>query len=303
MSLWHASVLTLYPAAFPGLLDLSIAGRARASEIWTLDAIDIRAFSGNRRGSVDDTPAGGGAGMVLRADVAARAVSAARGLDGCKPRPLVYPSPRGAILTQKRVREWAAGPGLIVFCGRFEGLDERAIDHCAMEEVSLGDFVLAGGEIAAMAMIEATIRLLPGVAGNAASLSEESFEAGLLEYPHYTRPRVWEGREIPEPLLSGDHARIAKWRRAEAERITRARRPDLWAAQHAPENVTGSAGGNHSRALSIGSRATGKTGGTATRKRPGGKTAPPGPEVETDRHLPDAPAAQEAGRSGDHEPD
>lgn len=271
MSIWRASVLTLHPAAFPGLLDLSIAGRARASDIWALETIDIRAFSGNRRGSVDDTPAGGGAGMVLRADVAARAVAAARGGDGRSSatlhdrRPLIYPSPRGAVLTQKRVREWATGPGLIVLCARFEGVDERAIDHCAMEEVSLGDFILAGGEIAAMAMIEATIRLLPGAAGNAASLEEESFEGGLLEYPHYTRPRVWEGKVIPEPLLSGDHARIAAWRQAEAEAITRARRPDLWARHVAGKDRVG----EHSpRRVPKGKTEPGASGSGARKTRP-----------------------------------
>ncbi len=289
MSIWRASVLTLYPAAFPGPLDLSIAGRARASEIWALETLDIRAFSGNRRGSVDDTPAGGGAGMVLRADVAARAVAAARGDDGRDIRPLIYPSPRGAPLTQSRVREWAKGPGLIVLCGRFEGLDERAIAFCAMEEVSLGDFVLAGGEIAAMAMIEATIRLLPGATGNVASPGEESFEAGLLEYPHYTRPRVWEGMAIPEPLLSGDHARIAAWRQAQAEDITRARRPDLWAA-HAGDSREGAE-------KTSPRRPKGTRGGTKAILRESGL------KDKVNTNFPDAPMAQEAGRSDQHEPD
>lgn len=227
---WRASVLTLFPEAFPGLLDLSILGRARESQIWALDVLDIRAFCGNRRGSVDDTPAGGGPGMVMRPDVAAGAIDHVLESDRTKPdRPLICLSPRGAVLTQNRVRELAAGPGLIVFCGRFEGLDERVIAARRMEEISLGDFVLAGGEVAACALIEACVRLLPGVAGNEASLREESFETGMLEYPHYTRPRIWEGREIPEVLLQGDHAKIAQWRYETAAAMTAQRRPDLWA--------------------------------------------------------------------------
>ena len=220
---FQATCLSLFPEAFPGVLGVSILERARAAGIWSLEVLDIRDFSDHKHRSVDETPAGGGAGMVLRPDVAAKAVDAVA--DG---RPLIYPSPRGAPLTQARVREIAGGAGVILFCGRFEGLDQRVIEARGMEEVSLGDFVLAGGEIAAQALIEAAVRLLPGVAGNEASLDEESFEDGLLEYPHYTRPRVWEGREVPPVLLSGDHARIAAWRRAEREKITRARRPDLW---------------------------------------------------------------------------
>ncbi|NBC19732.1 MAG: tRNA (guanosine(37)-N1)-methyltransferase TrmD [Alphaproteobacteria bacterium] len=218
-----ATCLTLFPGAFPGVLGVSIPERARRAGIWSLEVLDIREFSDHKHRSVDETPAGGGAGMVLRPDVAAKAVDAVA--DG---RPLIYPSPRGAPLTQARVREIAGGAGVILFCGRFEGLDQRVIEARGIEEVSLGDFVLAGGEVAAQALIEAAVRLLPGVAGNEASLDEESFEDGLLEYPHYTRPRVWEGREVPPVLLSGDHARIAAWRRAEREKITRARRPDLW---------------------------------------------------------------------------
>ena len=218
-----ATVLTLFPDAFPGVLGVSILERARKAGLWSLETLDIRDFSHHKHRSVDDTPFGGGAGMVLRPDVAAAAVDAVP-RNG---RPLIYPSPRGAPLTQARLREIASGPGVILFCGRFEGLDQRVIEARGMEEISLGDFVLAGGEVAAQALIEASVRLLPGVAGNEASLEDESFEAGLLEYPHYTRPRVWEGREVPAVLMSGDHGAVETWRRAEAERITRERRPDL----------------------------------------------------------------------------
>ncbi|MEM6946706.1 MAG: tRNA (guanosine(37)-N1)-methyltransferase TrmD [Pseudomonadota bacterium] len=220
---FQVSVFTLYPEAFPGVLGVSLLERARRSGIWTLETVDIRNFSHHKHRSVDDTPFGGGAGMVLRADVAAAAV----GSTSLGKRPLIYPSPRGKPLTQARVRDLASGPGLAVFCGRFEGLDQRAIEACNMEEVSLGDYVLAGGEVAAQALIEACVRLLPGVAGNAGSLDEESFETGLLEYPHYTRPRVWGGRAVPEVLISGDHGKVAQWRRAKALEITRNRRPDL----------------------------------------------------------------------------
>lgn len=220
---FSVSVLTLFPDAFPGVLGVSILERARLNGIWSLETLDIRDFSDHKHRSVDDTPFGGGAGMVFRPDVAAAAVSGTpRG-----ERPLIYPSPRGKPLTQARVREIASGPGMILFCGRFEGLDQRAIDACDMEEISLGDFVLAGGEVAAQALIEACVRLLPGVAGNEASLEDESFEAGLLEYPHYTRPRVWEGLEVPEVLVSGDHGKVAAWRREKSLEITRERRPDL----------------------------------------------------------------------------
>ncbi len=223
---FHATVLTLFPEAFPGVLGVSILERARKEGIWRLETLDMRDFSTHKHRSVDDTPAGGGAGMVLRADVVATAVD---GVDRSS-RPVIFLSPRGAPITQARVREIASGPGVICLCGRFEGVDERVLGARDIEELSLGDFVLAGGEVAAQALIEAVVRLLPGVAGNAGSLDEESFEGGLLEYPHYTRPRVWEGSEIPPVLLSGDHAAIAAWRQGERERITRERRPDLWAA-------------------------------------------------------------------------
>ena len=223
---YQTTILTLFPEAFPGILDTSIIGRARENGIWSLEALDIRAFSDHKHRSVDDTPAGGGAGMVLRPDVVASAVDAVER----KSRPLIYLSPRGAPLTQARVRELADGPGCILICGRFEGLDERVIEARDIEEVSLGDFVLAGGEVAAMALLEAVIRLLPGVAGNEGSLEDESFESGLLEYPQYTRPRVWQDRAIPDVLLSGDHGAIRKWRQGQSEDLTRTRRPDLWAA-------------------------------------------------------------------------
>jgi tRNA (guanine37-N1)-methyltransferase len=221
--------LTLYPGAFPGLLDVSIVGTARRNGLWTLETLDIRDFGLGKHRTVDDTPAGGGAGMVMRADVAAAAIDSVP-QNG---RPRIYLSPRGAPLSQKRVRELAAGPGLILLCGRFEGLDERVIEGRELEEISLGDFVLAGGEVAAMALAEACIRLLPGVAGNARSLEEESFESGLLEHPHYTRPQTWEGQDIPAVLTSGDHSRVREWRRNRAEELTKARRPDLYAASRA----------------------------------------------------------------------
>jgi tRNA (guanine37-N1)-methyltransferase len=222
--MWRATVLTLFPEMFPGPLGLSLAGRALAQGIWSLDAIDIRDHATDRHRSVDDTPAGGGAGMVLRADVLARAIDAA-GDD----RPRLLMSPRGIPLTQDRVAALAQGAGVIVVCGRFEGVDERVIEGRGLAEVSVGDYVLSGGEIAALALIDACVRLLPGVMGKEASAVEESFATGLLEYPQYTRPQVWEGRPIPQVLLSGDHSRIAAWRREQAERLTRERRPDLWA--------------------------------------------------------------------------
>jgi tRNA (guanine37-N1)-methyltransferase len=225
--MWHASVLTLFPEMFPGPLAVSLVGKALAEGIWALDVRDIREYGLGRHRSVDDTPSGGGPGMVMRADVAAAAIDAVRAQEAV-PRPLIYLSPRGAPLTQARVRDLAAGPGAILFCGRFEGLDERVIEARQMEEISIGDFVLSGGEIAACALIEAVIRLIPGVMGAQTSQAEESFEQGLLEYPHYTRPQAFEGREIPGVLNSGNHAEIARWRRAEAERLTQARRPDLW---------------------------------------------------------------------------
>jgi tRNA (guanine37-N1)-methyltransferase len=223
---WRATVLTLFPEMFPGPLDISLIGKARANGIWSLDVRDIRQHGIGKHRTVDDTPAGGGPGMVMRADVAAAAVDAVRQSEPALP--VLYLSPRGAPLTQARVRTLSAGPGVALLCGRFEGLDQRAIEARELEEVSLGDFILAGGEIAAMALIEAAVRLLPGVLGSDASPTEESFEAGLLEYPHFTRPQTFEGREIPAVLTSGNHAEVNRWRRAQAEALTRQRRPDLW---------------------------------------------------------------------------
>ncbi|TBW36330.1 tRNA (guanosine(37)-N1)-methyltransferase TrmD [Siculibacillus lacustris] len=222
---------------FPGPLGTALAGRALARGTWTLDSVDIRDFAEGRHRSVDDTPAGGGPGMVLRADVVARAIDAVSvGPDGAADRrPRLLMSPRGRPLTQGWVRELAAGPGVILLCGRFEGVDERVVEGRELIEVSIGDYVLSGGEIAALAILDAVVRLLDGVMGKAESGSEESFEAGLLEYPHYTRPQVWEGRTIPEVLTSGDHGAIARWRRGMAEAITEARRPDLWAARVPPD--------------------------------------------------------------------
>jgi tRNA (guanine37-N1)-methyltransferase len=219
--------VTLFPELFPGPLGASLVGDALKRGVWSLDTVALRDFGLGRHRQVDDTPAGGGAGMVLRADVVATALDAARAK--APDAPELYLSPRGEPLTQALVRDLAAAPGVILLAGRFEGLDQRVIEARALREVSIGDYVLSGGELAAMVLIDAVVRLLPGVLGTAASLAEESFEAGLLEYPHYTRPREWEGRAIPDILLSGDHKRIAEWRRAEAERLTRERRPDLWA--------------------------------------------------------------------------
>jgi tRNA (guanine37-N1)-methyltransferase len=226
--LWRATVLTLFPEMFPGPLGVSLAGKALASGLWALEARDIRDSATDRHRSVDDTPAGGGPGMVLRADVLADAVDAA---NIAPDRPRLLMSPRGRPLTQSRVVELAGGPGPLIVCGRFEGIDQRAIETRRLEEVSVGDYVLSGGEIAAMALIDACVRLLPGVMGKLASGADESFSNGLLEYPQYTRPQEFEGQPIPKILLSGDHVRIAAWRRAEAEALTRARRPDLWAAR------------------------------------------------------------------------
>jgi tRNA (guanine37-N1)-methyltransferase len=221
--------LTLFPEAFPGALGISLIGKALHDGIWSLDVHDIRVHGIGKHAKVDDTPSGGGPGMVMRADVACAAIGAVRAREtepgAC---PLIYLSPRGAPLTQAKVKALAEGPGVILFCGRFEGLDERAIEVCAMEEVSLGDFVLAGGEVAAMALIEAAVRLIPGVMGKEASKSEETFEGGLLEYPQYTRPQSFEGMEIPAVLGSGDHKRVAAWRKEQAEALTKMRRPDLW---------------------------------------------------------------------------
>ncbi len=224
--MWRASVLTIFPEMFPGPLGLSLAGKALASGAWSLDVVDIRSFATDKHRTVDDTPAGGGPGMVMKADVLGRAIDAT----ATDTRPRLLLSPRGAPMTQTRVEALTADAGVVVVCGRFEGIDERVIAARGLEEVSVGDYVLSGGEIAAMALIDACVRLLPGVMGTAASGAEESFTDGLLEYPHYTRPQLWEGRPIPEILTSGDHAKIAAWRRAEAERLTRERRPDLWAA-------------------------------------------------------------------------
>jgi tRNA (guanine37-N1)-methyltransferase len=235
---WRATVLTLFPDMFPGPLGLSLAGKALASGLWALEARDIRDSAGDRHRSVDDTPAGGGPGMVLRADVLAAAIDAA-GIEPDRPRLLM--SPRGRPLTQARVRELAAGPGPLIVCGRFEGVDQRVIDARGLVEVSVGDYVLSGGETAALAVIDACVRLLPGVMGKLTSGADESFSEGLLEYPQYTRPQAFEGRMIPEILNSGDHARVAAWRRAEAEALTQARRPDLWAArpnQNRPKRTT-----------------------------------------------------------------
>jgi tRNA (guanine37-N1)-methyltransferase len=224
---WRATVLTIFPEMFPGPLGLSLAGKALAEGKWELNTIDIRHFAADKHRSVDDTPAGGGVGMVMRADIAAAAIDAAR--KGAAPgMPTLYLSPRGRTLTQARVRELTQGPGAIFLCGRFEGIDERVLEARNVEEISIGDYVLSGGELAAQVVIDACVRLLPGVAGNESSLAEESFASGLLEYPHYTRPREWEGRAIPEILLSGDHKKIAEWRREQAEKLTKERRPDLW---------------------------------------------------------------------------
>ena len=221
---WRATILTLFPEMFPGPLGVSLPGKAREKGLWSLETRDIRDHGIGKHRTVDDTPSGGGPGMVMRADVACAAIDAVERAG----RPLIYLSPRGAPLTQARVKSLSEGPGAILLCGRFEGLDERAIEARGLEEISIGDFVLAGGEIAAMALIEASVRLIPGVLGAEASPLDESFAQGLLEYPQYTRPQEFEGRPIPEVLLGGNHAEIAKWRREAAESLTRARRPDLW---------------------------------------------------------------------------
>jgi len=222
--MWRASVLTIFPDAFPGPLGASLAGKALAAGAWSLDIVDIRVFASDKHRTVDDTPAGGGPGMVMKPDVLGRAIDATAADD----RPRLLLSPRGAPLTQARVEALAAGAGAVLVCGRFEGVDERVIAGRGLEEVSIGDYVLSGGELAAMVLIDACVRLLPGVMGDEASRAEESFSEGLLEYPQYTRPQVWEGRAIPDVLSSGNHGRIAAWRRAEAERLTKERRPDLW---------------------------------------------------------------------------
>jgi len=237
-----ATVLTLYPEMFPGPLGTSLAGRAMGEGKWSLDTVQIRDFASDKHKSVDDTPAGGGAGMVMRADVLAAAI------DGSvKPGiPLLAMTPRGKPLTQARVRELAAGPGVAILCGRFEGIDERLFEARDIEPVSIGDYILSGGEIGALVLLDACVRLLPGVMGAASSGDEESFESGLLEYPHYTRPQLWEGRTIPEVLRSGDHAKIAAWRKSQAEIDTRSRRPDLW-DRHIGGRVQPPSGARHEK--------------------------------------------------------
>jgi tRNA (guanine37-N1)-methyltransferase len=226
-NVWTARIITLFPQAFPGVLGESLTGRALKDGLWQLETIDLRQIGDGKHRNVDDTPAGGGAGMVLRADVMGQAVQMA--MQGARGGwPLVYLSPRGPRFDQAMARRLATADGVTMICGRFEGLDQRVIDHFGIQEVSLGDFVLTGGELAAQAVIDATVRLLPGVLGNAESTEEESFSHGLLEHPQYTRPAEWAGRAIPEVLMSGNHGEIAKWRQAEAERITKERRPDLW---------------------------------------------------------------------------
>src|SRR5712672_3053758 len=227
--MWRATVFTIFPDMFPGPLGASLAGKARDKGIWSLDPVDLRDYATDKHRTVDDTPAGGGPGMVMKPDVIARAIDAV----AADARPRLLMSPRGTPLTQARVAALARGPGVVLLCGRFEGVDERVIAGRTLEEVSVGDYVLSGGEIAALVLIDACVRLLPGVMGKEASVAEESFSRGLLEYPQYTRPQVFEGEPIPEVLISGDHAKIAAWRQAEAERLTRARRPDLWEAYRA----------------------------------------------------------------------
>ena len=222
---WRASILTLFPEMFPGPLAQSLAGRALQIGIWSLDTVNIRDFTADRHRTVDDTPFGGGAGMVLRPDIVDAAIASV-----ADDRPLIFLSPRGRRLTQQDVRRYAGGPGAILLCGRYEGVDQRVVEARGMEEISIGDYVLSGGEPAALVLLDACVRLLPGVMGAAESAEEESFAGGLLEYPHYTRPAEWGGRRVPDVLLSGHHGEVAAWRRAEAEKITRERRPDLWAA-------------------------------------------------------------------------
>ena len=224
--MWRASVLTIFPDMFPGPLGASLAGKARDKGIWSLDPVDLRDYATDKHRTVDDTPAGGGPGMVMKPDVIARAIDAV----AADARPRLLMSPRGTPLTQARVAALAQGPGVVLLCGRFEGVDERVIAGRGLEEVSIGDYVLAGGELAAMVLVDACVRLLPGVMGREGSLAEESFADGLLEYPQYTRPQIWEDRPIPDVLVGGDHGKVAAWRREAAERLTQARRADLWAA-------------------------------------------------------------------------
>ena len=223
---WTAKVLTLFPEMFPGPLGLSLAGQGLKAGLWSLETVDIREFASDKHRSVDDAPFGGGPGMVMRPDVVSAAIEAAATDPSLA---LIYLTPRGRPLTQARVRELAGGPGVVLLCGRYEGLDERVLDAHELEELSLGDFVLSGGEAAAIALIDASVRLLPGIVGSAESLTDESFEHGRLEYPQYTRPQVWKSRAVPEVLVSGHHEKVRAWRREQAETITRERRPDLWA--------------------------------------------------------------------------
>ncbi len=232
---WLATVLTIFPGMFPGALGFSLAGRALERRVWDLVAVNLRDFALDRHGTVDDTPFGGGPGMVMRPDVLDRAIRSAREAAEDRAGPLIYFTPRGRRLDQKRVRELAAGPGATLLCGRFEGVDERLLEAHGVEEISLGDFVLSGGELPATVLLDAVVRLLPGVLGAAESLEEESFERGLLEYPQYTRPQVWADRPVPDVLNSGHHAEIAAWRRKKAEEVTRIRRPDLWEAYQASQ--------------------------------------------------------------------
>ncbi|MBF0251042.1 MAG: tRNA (guanosine(37)-N1)-methyltransferase TrmD [Alphaproteobacteria bacterium] len=240
---WRAVALTLFPDMFPGSLGQSLAGQALEGGLWTLETVDIRAFARDKHRTVDDTPFGGGAGMVMRPDVVDRAVRDAKARTGGG-LPLVYMTPRGRPLTQDRVRDLAAGPGVMVLCGRYEGVDQRVLDAHGAEEISVGDFVLSGGEVAALVMMDACVRLIPGVMGGSESHAEESFEAGLLEYPHYTRPQDWEGRTVPEVLLSGHHGNIRAWRREQAEAATRERRPDLWTRHLEARDDKGGGDGN-----------------------------------------------------------
>lgn len=226
-TLFDAHVLTLFPDMFPGILGHSLAGKALKNGLWSLKTLDIRDFSDNKHRNVDDTPAGGGPGMVLRADIVAKAVDHSRTVIGTE-KPVVYMSPRGRRFDQTMANEWLECGGVSILCGRFEGVDQRVLEARQIEEVSLGDFILSGGEPAALAMLDSVVRLIPGVMGKETTLDEESFSAGLLEYPHYTRPAVWEGREIPEVLTSGNHQRVAQWRLEQSKEMTRLRRPDLW---------------------------------------------------------------------------
>ena len=234
---WSATVLTLFPEMFPGPLGQSLAGRALAAGLWSLDARDIRASSTDRNGRVDDTPFGGGAGMVMRPDVVSAALAEARAAAQDDSRPVLFLTPRGRPFTQVDAQSLSAGPGAILLCGRYEGIDQRAVEASGAEEISVGDYVLSGGELPAMVLLDAIVRLLPGVMGAADSAVEESFSTGLLEYPHYTRPAEWCGRAVPAVLLSGNHAAIRAWRQSQSEAVTRERRPDLWAAYAAPRSA------------------------------------------------------------------